>query len=383
MKVIFEQTIYRINANKSVGSWQIQVTENDAESAVVSANIITTQIKVLGGKGVESVTTIDKGKNIGKANETSVTEQAILNAQATADKKIKKGYLTDIPTGEEQVTNSLGFLKPMLAQTLDKVKNWQFPLLCSPKLDGHRLLATVKDKQAVLYSRQGKTVELPHIKNELQKLFDNNIWNGATLDGEIYLHGESLQTISSLVKKQQPQTEQLKYYLYDTIETNQPYPQRLNYLNNLLNANNESISIVDTKELTTNVELDLFHSENLASGFEGTMLRWSDTGYEDGKRSKSLIKKKDFQDAEFTVIDIAQGKTVTRNGNTYELPIYVCETLQGEKFNCVASGTLQEKHQAWLEKDHAIGKQLTVKFFNYTDNNIPFLPVAIGLRNDI
>jgi len=379
VKVIFNQTLYRINATKSVGSWVIQVIDNLNDSA----DIITTQTKVLGGKGVESVTTIDKGKNSGKANATTAIEQAILNAQATANKKIKKGYLTDIPTGAEQVTNGLGFLKPMLAQTLEKVKNWQFPVFCSPKLDGHRLLATVKDKQAVLYSRQGKLVQLPHIQTELQKLFDNNSWNGATLDGEIYLHGESLQTISSLVKKQQPQTEQLKYYLYDTIEPNKPYEQRLSCINGLLSDKHASICIVDTKELTTNDELDLFHSENLASGFEGTMLRWSDTGYEDGKRSKSLIKKKDFQDAEFTIIAVAQGKTVTRNGNTYELPIYVCETTQGIKFNCVASGTLQEKHQAWLEQDHAIGKQLTVKFFNFTDNNIPFLPVAMGLRNDI
>ncbi|MFT5815344.1 MAG: hypothetical protein ACI9VT_003117, partial [Psychroserpens sp.] len=108
MTILFEKNLYRINANKTVGSWQIQVTDNLDDSA----NIITTQTKVMGGKGVESATAIDKGKNIGKANETSATEQAILNAQATADKKIKKGYLTDIPTGEEPVTNSLGFLKP-------------------------------------------------------------------------------------------------------------------------------------------------------------------------------------------------------------------------------------------------------------------------------
>ncbi len=379
MTILFEQTLYRINANKSVGSWQIQVLEN----VDGTASIITTQTKVLGGKGVESVTTVDKGKNLGKGNETTATEQAIINAQATANKKIKKGYLTDIPTGEEQVTNSLGFLKPMLAQTLDKVKNWQFPVLCSPKLDGHRLLATVEDNQVVLYSRQGKTVKLPHIQCELQKLFDENIWNGTTLDGEIYLHGESLQTISSLVKKEQPQTEQLKYFLYDTIQPNKPYQHRLSFINGLLNDNNESICIVETKEITTTNELDLFHSENLSSGYEGTMMRWSDTGYEDGKRSKSLIKKKDFQDAEFTIVAVEQGKTVTRNGNTYELPIYLCETENGQQFNCVASGTLQEKHQAWLEKDQAIGKPLTVKFFNFTDNNIPFLPVAIGLRNDI
>ena len=219
MTIIFEQTLYRINTNKSVGSWAISVIEQMDNTA----NIITTQTKVLGGKGVESLTTLDNGKNIGKTNETNATEQAILSAQASANKKIKKGYLTEIPTGEEQVTNSLGFLKPMLAQTIDKVKNWQFPVLCSPKLDGHRLLATAKDKQAVLYSRQGKTVELPHIQCELQKLLDDNIWNGTTLDGEIYLHGESLQTISSLVKKQQQKTEQLKYFLYDAIEPNKPY----------------------------------------------------------------------------------------------------------------------------------------------------------------
>jgi len=213
MNVLFEQLLYRINSNKTVGSWAIAVTENNDGSA----NILTTQTKLIGGKGVESVTTVSEGKNMGKKNETTSLEQAVINAKATADKKLKKGYLLDVPSGEEQVTNSLGLLKPMLAQTIEKVKNWEFPVFASPKLDGHRLLATVQENKVLLYSRQGTVVSLPHIEKELQQLFDDKIWSGVTLDGEVYLHEESLQIIGSLVKNTQPETANLKYYLYDVI----------------------------------------------------------------------------------------------------------------------------------------------------------------------
>jgi len=379
MNVLFEQLLYRINSNKTVGSWAIAVTENNDGSA----NILTTQTKLIGGKGVESVTTVSEGKNMGKKNETTSLEQAVINAKATADKKLKKGYLLDVPSGEEQVTNSLGLLKPMLAQTIEKVKNWEFPVFASPKLDGHRLLATVQENKVLLYSRQGTVVSLPHIEKELQQLFDDKIWSGVTLDGEVYLHEESLQIIGSLVKNTQPETANLKYYLYDVIDNQHSYKQRLSYLEQIASNTLEALVVIKTEVLSDIQEVNLFHSNALSDGYEGSMLRWSSASYEDGKRSKFLMKKKDFQDAEFKVVDVIAGKTVTRNGNTYELPIYVCATAQGEKFNCVAAGTLQDKHQAWLDKTQAIGKQLTVKFFNYTDNNIPFLPVALRLRNDI
>lgn len=65
------------------------------------------------------------------------------------------------------------------------------------------------------------------------------------------------------------------------------------------------------------------------------------------------------------------------------MAIYTCVTSDGVLFEATAPGTMQEKHIAWEKRLSAIGKMLTVKFFNMTPNGAPFLPVALRLREDI
>lgn len=126
--------------------------------------------------------------------------------------------------------------------------------------------------------------------------------------------------------------------------------------------------------------LNLLHSIWLGNGYEGTMVRHGDTGYEDGKRSKSLMKKKDFQDDEFEIIDVIEGKPVIKENVTYKVAIYVCVTNEVKEFNCTSPGTMQDKDAAWNNREKAIGKMLTIKFFNYTPDNIPYLPVALQIK---
>ena len=44
------------------------------------------------------------------------------------------------------------------------------------------------------------------------------------------------------------------------------------------------------------------HTEFKALGYEGTILRHGTTGYEDDKRSRNLIKVKDYDEAEFKIV---------------------------------------------------------------------------------
>ena len=85
----------------------------------------------------QSKTTKTKSKNIGKSNETSPEEQAILEAKAKWVKQIEREDYNEVPE------NSGKQLRPMLALDYRKVPhrvNWENA--CSqPKLDGLRLTA--------------------------------------------------------------------------------------------------------------------------------------------------------------------------------------------------------------------------------------------------
>ena len=371
--------LFKVHSNGSVGTWQIQVVSNGNGTATMTR----TACKVIGGNPVVTVTEYTEGKNIGRANETTPLQQALNEAESRYRKQLDKGYVVEQPEAGAAVTNTLGFPKPMLATPIEKVKGWEFPVYASKKLDGHRMLAAVRDGQVVLYSRQGKVVDVEHIRNQLQHAYDNAFWGGDILDGEVYLHGETLQRISSLVKKPKPESKNLVFHVYDTL-VDTPYAVRKGILhNNLGKASLSHVEVLQQERVENQADLDTFHARNVAENYEGTMVRWGDAVYEDGKRSKSLMKMKDFKDDEFKIVAVGEGKPTIRGDVTYRLAVYTCVTKDGKTFECTAPGTMQEKHDAAERGDADIGKYLTVKYFNMTPDGVPFLPVGLRLREDI
>ncbi|AYA64266.1 ATP-dependent DNA ligase [Alteromonas sp. RKMC-009] len=372
----FNQLLYKAHSNGSIGSWEVKVTGTDAEAVMT---VIAT--KKLGGKSVETPRKITKGKNIGRANETTPLQQAIAEAQSKVNKQLDKGYTVDMPEAGSVSTNALSFQKPMLAQPVDKVKDWDFPVYVQPKMDGHRMLAAVQDDKVVLYSRQGKVIDCEHIRATLQSMYDSEIWLGDTLDGEIYAHGLSLQTISSLVKKPKPESEQLRYNLYD-IMVDQGYRHRLALLMRMLDHfSTEYVTLTQTTVLNDHAQLNHMHGVYIGEGYEGTMIRQLDFPYGKGKRCKSLMKKKDIQDAEFLITGLTEGKVNERLGT--RVGIWICQTKEGKVFEVTAAGDAQEKHDVAVNGRQQIGKYLTIFFFGYTPEGAPFHVKDSRVREDI
>lgn len=377
MKQLYTQTLYKRHSTGQIGSWIIEVTGYDTGEAIIQRSAR----KVLDGQPVITSTPITKGKNIGRSNETTPWEQAVMDAESKVRKQLDKGYVLDLEDAQVKSTNNLGFIKPMLAQPVEKVKDWDFPVMVQPKMDGHRMLATVKDGQVVLYSRQGKTLDVEHIRSVLQKAFDEGIWCGTTLDGEVYEHGQTLQRISSLVKKPKPESRNLVYNLYDIVKP-VCYSDRMEDLLEIAdNVPFDIVYVTDTMKTTSQDELDAIHGEFIGMGYEGTIIRQLGMPYEDDKRSKSLMKKKDFQDAEFEIIGVTKGKPNLRHN--LEVGIYQCKTPDNNAFTVTAPGDMHEKHRHAIEGHANVGKLLTVKFFNHTPDGIPFHPVALRVREDI
>ena len=377
--LLYSAQLFKIHSSGQIGDWKISVSQHSDGSALV----VRASTKILGGRPVTTPTHVTAGKNIGRSNETTPCEQAVLEAKSKYQKQLDKGYVIEMPVVGDTVTNSLGFVKPMLAQPIEKVKQWDFPVHASPKFDGHRMLATVVDEKVVLYSRGGKPIDVEHLRNALQATFDEGSWDGTTLDGEIYLHGATLQTISSLVKKPKPESKELVYHVYD-IAHDKPFGLRyFNYSYAVTMTAHPKVNATMQIRFHNQEQLDAYHAKNLSEGYEGTMVRHGDTGYEDGKRSQSLMKMKDFQDAEFEIVSIRSGKPYIKPSGTFQVPVYTCKTPDSNLFECTAPGTMQEKHAAWENRDGDVGKMLTVKFFNFTPDGKPFLPVALQIKQEL
>ena len=116
---------------------------------------------------------------------------------------------------------------------------------------------------------------------------------------------------------------------------------------------------------------ELHKARNL--GYEGLMIRDTVTGYEDGKRSKSLVKIKKFSDDEFEVVDIVSSKD--------GWGILECITEGGVLFRVSAPGTIREKERVLQRKSSFIGESITVEYSDITKDGVPLHPVAIAFRS--
>ena len=210
-------------------------------------------------------------------------------------------------------------IKPMLAYKVDKKPvDWSENVFIQPKLDGVRCVIYVDDKENIrCFSRTGKEFHnLEHIKLSLNEFFFDYANVDVVLDGELYNHDlrDNFEKIISLVRKQKPTDsdkleakELVQFHCYDYIETvmNKPYGYRMNQLADS-DMYNYCIKYVPTNLILRMDDARVYHSRNLANGYEGSILRL-DKPYEQ-KRSYNLQKFKDFQDTEATIVGYEIGK---------------------------------------------------------------------------
>lgn len=363
------------NHGKSIGYWEAWVQGN--------GNVIIQYAKQLQGKVVRKEYQAF-AKNVGKANATTPYEQGVTEVSSKANKKIDKGYVYTVSEATEAPsTNSMGLKKPMLATPLEKVKpekiDWSSAYV-QPKLDGHRALFV----DGTLYSRQGKVLDLPHIMETIHLLGLENLH----LDGELYLHGKTLQELSSLIKKYQPETLDLEYHVYDIVAS-EPFYARRNKLSHdhfpLKYPEVSSVKLVHTAQVDSLDEAMAQHQINREEGYEGTMLRFSDEPYKDGKRSRTLLKMKEFQDEEFEIVGVNEGKPYVTDQGTFRVPIYECQVGNDPEktFTVTAPGNMHEKDALWRDASKGLGDRLTVKFHYYSEAGIPQLPVALRFYETI
>lgn len=253
------------------------------------------------------------------------------------------------------------------------------------KLDGIRCIATKKG----LFTRNGKEIfAVPHIWEEIQSVLEG-LDDYTRIDGELYNHElkDDFNQISSIVRKLRPTEEQIElarnviqYHIYDIDIKNRSFAERYSSLSLLLNNEETSyLKLVDTHFIDSKLSIEdkqatldnLYYNDYLANGYEGQMIRLSNSLYEN-RRTKSLLKRKEFIDDEFTIIDIEEGLG-NRSG--------MMGRIKFDGFDANARGTHEYFKELLFNKEEYIGKKATVRYQNLTSDGKPRFPVVISIRD--
>jgi len=327
---------------------------------------------------------VTKGKNIGRANETTPHQQALLEAQSTWEGKKDKGYaekLSNAHVPGVASDNAIGAhatILPMLAHDFHKRgKDIVFPCYVQAKLDGVRSIF----HNGAITSRNGKPFGfLDHILKELAPATAE----GIILDGEIYSTKLSFQQFVGLVKKQkltEADKEQLKHvnlWVYDCVN-DQPFESRLATLTAFFakhKAAFKHVHLLPTEECPAKADLKKWHDKYVAEGNEGLIVRNKQGLYKLATRSADLQKYKEFEDAEYEVVGFGDGE-----GQEKGLVIWNCKTKKGQTFHVRPRGTHEDRAKIFKEAGKYVGQMLTVRFQELTDEGIPRFPVGIAFRD--
>jgi len=367
--------LFKRDVTGRIRTWTIQVGYNSEDVAGIRAIS-----GLVDGKKVTSEWNLTEAKNVGRSNATTAKTQAEFEAQAEWTKKADKDFFADI----NKIDTFTAF-KPMLAH--DFTKTPVTSGICQPKLDGIRCIASNKG----LFSRQFKEiVAVPHIAEALAEFVKKH--PTVTLDGELYNHElkDDFQKITSLVRKTvnlgeselAESAELVQYHVYDMFDSANPgmtFMERYNWLQGNLKTADTGPSIVKvvTHIAETPEDIDDLYGSYTEAGYEGQMIR-QNTPYE-GKRTKNLLKRKEFITEEYEVVEVLEG---SGNWSGYAKRLTL-KMSDGRTFSSGIRGS-QAQLKALLEDPNI--NWATCRYFELSNDGVPRFPVTIdygkGVRND-
>ena len=395
--------LYRQMGESQVAHWRVWSEQNDDGTAW-----LCTEYGIVGGAVRQSRREITE-----KGRESSTYGKAQQQAlKKWEDKQSKEGYSPEKPAEirkkakleqPAEPTETLAAateqtnepILPMLANKAefnrDKglIKGMAFPVCVQPKIDGFRCITSLKPRDVSIFSR----TNVPYIG--FQSLRDalckcilplNGFGSGRLfLDGELFLSDVNFNTLSGLIKRGQHHADydlpNLQYIIFDCFDLDHmdvTFAERYAFLKSMFASYISRISVLSNLKARTLADVDAYMRTFIAEGHEGLMLRDPDSPYVLRKRSKYLLKHKEFQDEEFTIIGFKEG-----NGDDKGTVVWLCATSDGMSFYVRPKGTREFRSDLYKNASDYIGKELTVTFQEKSADGIPRFPVGRAVRDAI
>lgn len=357
------KALYKRSTTGKISFWEIEI----------EGNKFRTISGFTDGLKITSEWTICEGKSY-----NSSEEQSLKQAKAIHKKKIELGAFEDIKDIDKPT-----LFKPMLAHDYEDYKDKiKFPIYSQPKLDGVRCVVSSRG----MFSRNGKEIiSAPHIFQSLKPLFEK--YPDMVLDGELYCDklANDFNKIISCVRKTKPTAEDLKesekfieYWVYDIPNyDNKEYVfhSRFEILSDLfIFGDYKYIVPIKTYSIKDEQGIKDKFTQYIEQGYEGQILRVIDSLYEN-KRSKSLLKHKDFKTDEFIILSVNEGIGKLQN----KAGTFTFKTKDGVQFDSSINGSHEFLEDLWKRKDELIGKEATVRYFNSTTDGSLRFPKVIDI----
>jgi bifunctional non-homologous end joining protein LigD len=274
------------------------------------------------------------------------------------------------------------------------------------KLDGYRMICSVKDSKVNMISRNGKSFNknYPVLSEDLGNIEDNVI-----LDGEIVI--ENSKGISDFQLLQNYKTTRkgdLKYYVFDIL-----YLNGHNIMNFPLIKRKELLDAFFSKysfkhilkvECQTGNGRKIFEDLS-AKGFEGVIAKDPESVYVPGSRNETWLKIKAVQMQEVVICGYTEPRNSRKYFGSLVMGLYEKDILKyigncGTGFNDTSLAELHGKFKllktdecpfanppqlswskgkpAWLKPELVAN----VKFMEWSRDGIMRAPVFMGLRED-
>lgn len=272
-------------------------------------------------------------------------------------------------------------------------------IFVQPKLDGFRCVARIQNGEVVLTTNNKKQYPwFEGLRTSIKTLLDGEEYIDG-LDGELYTHQlydaddnpldskSRFSMISSMCgirnKEPHPQEDQLNFVVFDLVDMSGTIPQheRFKMLNKIFKKKLPNVIKCKTVKIKTLDDLIKRSSTFLEQGYEGTMIRAYDFCYSHGKRSQYIRKYKNFIDEEYIIVDAQKD-----SGVDDEYFVWICETKDnhGKKvqFKAKPQGSRLLRQEMYASRDDYIGRYLTVKYQELSDNGIPRFPVGVSIRDE-
>lgn len=296
--------------------------------------------------------------------------------------------------------------KPMLASSdsisLDEIDELQYPLYATPKLDGIRCLIGLPETQPrQLTALSRKLISIPN--ENLQEWAQMSGIPG--MDGELFIPQKTFYEIQSVfMSEHTPLPISWCYYVFDWYYSRgRGYLQRLQIAKIALdNFGPSHVRLLIPTLIPSPLSLRQKYERAIRKGYEGLILR-NDGPYKQGRSTRReglMLKMKQFQDAEATIIDFEpeyENLNPSTRDNTgaskrshhkanlrarARLGKFLVRDALGREFKVGASCTHVQKEEIWRNRASYRHQILTYTYQTHGVKNLPKCPIFKSIRKD-
>jgi len=335
-------TLYSVNDKGKVRQWKADCKDN----------ILHTTFGLVGGKLTTTTTTY----------KDNIQCQSRLNT--AYNKKIRLGY--------SKTKNTTPTVKvPMKISNMeDLVSPIKFPVYVQYKYDGVNGMFIKQGTSLKLYSRGLKEYRIPkHLVEPVNSFMLLN--NLKYLNVELWIPGTPLNKIISAIADG-ANTSQLVAVIFDVPDTGLDFHTR--YISYMTQSTDLPLIIADTTYCTNLKEVEKVYNKALKQGYEGVVVKESNSMYRFNKRVTDVFKWKPTQTNEFTVI----GHVIDSLGD----PVFVCKTGDDKEFKVKPRGSKKQRRNILMNIRKYHNEQITVEFEKLSEYGIPLKPVTDGVIRD-